>query len=89
MNHEHVTNASQDSPATAELHETTFQRAKPIALGLILALLAVVGLRLLVELQHVLILCFLAVLFGSAISQPRRLWNDTESRAASLSSWCS
>ncbi len=70
MNHRNVTEDNQDSPATAEVHETTFQRAKPVALGLILALLAVVGLRLLVELQHVLILCFLAVLFGSAISQP-------------------
>lgn len=70
MNYHHVTQDNQDSPVMAPVHETTFQRAKPIALGLILALLAVVGLRLLVELQHVLILCFLAVLFASAISQP-------------------
>jgi predicted PurR-regulated permease PerM len=50
--------------------ESAFSRAKPIALGLILAALAVAGLRILVQLEHVLILVFLAVLVASAISQP-------------------
>jgi hypothetical protein len=51
-------------------HESTFDRAKPIALGLVLAVLAVAGLRVLAELQHVLILVFLAVLVASALSRP-------------------
>ncbi len=50
--------------------ESTFDRAKPIALGLMLAVLAVVGLRVLVQLEHVLILVFLAVLVASALSRP-------------------
>jgi predicted PurR-regulated permease PerM len=50
--------------------ESTFDRAKPIALGLVLAILSVVALRLLAELRHVLILVFLAALFASAISRP-------------------
>jgi predicted PurR-regulated permease PerM len=50
--------------------ESTFDRAKPIALGLMLAALAVAGLRILVQLEHVLILVFLAVLVASALSRP-------------------
>jgi predicted PurR-regulated permease PerM len=50
--------------------ETTFERAKPIALGLILAGLAVIGLRIVVELREVLILFFVSVLFAAAISRP-------------------
>jgi predicted PurR-regulated permease PerM len=50
--------------------ESTFERAKPIALGLALAALAVAGLRVLVQLEHVLILVFLAVLVASALSRP-------------------
>ena len=49
---------------------TTFDRAKPIALGLFLAVLGIAGLRVLQQLEHVLILLFLAVLFASAISRP-------------------
>jgi predicted PurR-regulated permease PerM len=51
-------------------HESTFDRAKPIALGLVLAVLGVAGLRVLAELQHVLILVFLALLVASALSRP-------------------
>jgi predicted PurR-regulated permease PerM len=50
--------------------ESTFDRAKPIALGLVLAALAVVGLRIVAELREVLVLFFIAVLFASAISRP-------------------
>jgi predicted PurR-regulated permease PerM len=49
---------------------STFDRAKPIALGLFLAVLGIAGLRVLQQLEHVLILLFLAVLFASAISRP-------------------
>jgi predicted PurR-regulated permease PerM len=49
---------------------STFDRAKPIALGLFLAVLGIAGLRVLAQLEHVLILLFLAVLFASAISRP-------------------
>jgi predicted PurR-regulated permease PerM len=49
---------------------STFDRAKPIALGLFLAVLGIAGLRLLAQLEHVLILLFLAVLVASAISRP-------------------
>jgi hypothetical protein len=51
-------------------HESTFDRAKPIALGLVLAVLAVAGLRVLVQLEHVLILVFVAILVASALSRP-------------------
>jgi predicted PurR-regulated permease PerM len=50
--------------------ETTFQRAKPIALGLVLAVLALIGLWLLVQLRSILVLVFVAVLFASAIARP-------------------
>jgi predicted PurR-regulated permease PerM len=50
--------------------QTTFERAKPIALGLVLAVLAVIGLRILAELREVLVLIFIAVLFASAIARP-------------------
>jgi predicted PurR-regulated permease PerM len=56
--------------ATHPSEPSTFDRAKPIALGLLLAVLGVAGLRLLEQLQHVLVLLFLAVLFASAISRP-------------------
>jgi predicted PurR-regulated permease PerM len=49
---------------------STFDRAKPIALGLFLAVLGIAGLRVLQQLTHVLILLFLAVLIASAISRP-------------------
>lgn len=49
---------------------STFDRAKPIALGLFLAALGIAGLRVLQELTHVLVLLFLAVLIASAISRP-------------------
>jgi predicted PurR-regulated permease PerM len=49
---------------------TTFERAKPIALGLVLAVLAVVGLRILAELREVLVLFFIAILFASATARP-------------------
>src|SRR5206468_806547 len=50
--------------------ESTFDRAKPIALGLLLAVLGVAGLRMLSQLEHVMILVFLAVLLASSISRP-------------------
>src|SRR5262249_36975186 len=50
--------------------ETTFERAKPIALGLTLAVFAIVGLRIVAELREVLVLFFVAVLFASAIARP-------------------
>jgi predicted PurR-regulated permease PerM len=49
---------------------TTFERAKPIALALILAILAVIGLRILAELRDVLVIIFVAALFASALSRP-------------------
>jgi predicted PurR-regulated permease PerM len=49
---------------------TTFERAKPIALALILAIFTVVGLRILAELRDVLIIVFIAVLFAAALSRP-------------------
>lgn len=70
MSHHHVTAHRQDLRAPASARETTFERAKPIALGLILAVLAVAGLHILVDLRHVLILGFVAVLFASTMSQP-------------------
>ena len=70
MSHHHITANRGDLPAPASARETTFERAKPIALGLILAVLAVAGLRILVDLRHVLILGFVAVLFASTTSQP-------------------
>jgi predicted PurR-regulated permease PerM len=59
-----------DTAATRNERESTFERAKPIALGLILAVFAVIGLRILAELREVLVLVFIAVLFASAISRP-------------------
>jgi predicted PurR-regulated permease PerM len=50
--------------------ESTFDRAKPLALALILTLGAVTGVRLLVELKTVLLLLFVAVLFAAALSRP-------------------
>src|SRR6185369_5178676 len=50
--------------------ESTFERAKPLALALILTLGAVMGVRLLVELKTVLLLFFVAVLFAAALSRP-------------------
>jgi predicted PurR-regulated permease PerM len=49
---------------------STFERAKPIAVGLLLVLAAVVGLRLLARLTDVLLLLFIAVLFAAALSRP-------------------
>ena len=63
--------SAQGTPAGAPHRtETTLDRAKPIALGLILAVFAVIGLWLLVELRQVLVLIFVAVLFASAIARP-------------------
>jgi predicted PurR-regulated permease PerM len=56
-------------PRTAEA-ESTFDRAKPLALALILTLAAVMGVRLLVELRTVLVLLFVAILFAAALSRP-------------------
>jgi len=67
--------------ATHPSEPSTFDRAKPIALGLLLAVLGIAGLRLLEQLQHVLILLFLAALFASAISRPvARLERRSSSR---------
>ena len=75
----------------AAAQETTFERAKPIALGLILAALAVIGLRIVVELREVLILFFVSVLFAAAISRPaavlERAGCPAASRSRSCSSW--
>ena len=57
-------------PAQASARETTFERAKPIALGLTLAVFAVIGLRIVAELHEVLVLFFIAVLFASATARP-------------------
>jgi predicted PurR-regulated permease PerM len=56
--------------AVQQTEPTTFDRAKPIALGLFLAVLGIAGLRVLQELTHVIVLLFLAVLIASAISRP-------------------
>ena len=65
-----VVNHRPHQPAPPAVPETTLDRAKPIALGLILAVFAVIGLWLLVELRQVLVLIFVAVLFASAIARP-------------------
>jgi predicted PurR-regulated permease PerM len=65
--------ASSNEPAhppRAVEAESTFDRAKPIALALVLTLAAVMGVRLLVELRTVLVLLFVAVLFAAALSRP-------------------
>src|SRR3954471_101162 len=49
---------------------STFERAKPITLALTLVLLGAVGLKLLSDLTHVLLLLFVAVLFASTLSRP-------------------
>jgi predicted PurR-regulated permease PerM len=49
---------------------STFERAKPLALALVIAVLAVVGLRIVAELRDVFVLLFLAVLFASALARP-------------------
>jgi predicted PurR-regulated permease PerM len=56
--------------ARGDRPESTFDRAKPLALALILTLGAVMGVRLLVELKTVLLLFFVAVLFAAALSRP-------------------
>jgi predicted PurR-regulated permease PerM len=57
-----------------DIHEpsgaSTFQSAKPFALALIIAVLAVVGLRIIADLRDVLVLLFVAVLFASALARP-------------------
>jgi predicted PurR-regulated permease PerM len=55
---------------TITAQESTFDRAKPIALGLVLAALAVALLRVVAELEQVMILVFLAVIIASALSRP-------------------
>ena len=67
--HTHIRTAPQ-AAGRRGAGESTLDRAKPIALGLILAVLAVAGLRVLAQLEHVLILVFLAVLVASAVSRP-------------------
>lgn len=49
---------------------SVFERSKPLALALVIAVFAVVGLRIIAELQHVLVLFFVAVLFASALARP-------------------
>jgi predicted PurR-regulated permease PerM len=62
--------ADSTQPAAPQVPESTFDRAKPLALALILTLGAVMGVRLLVELKTVLLLLFVAVLFAAALSRP-------------------
>jgi predicted PurR-regulated permease PerM len=47
-----------------------FQRAMPIYLALLLAIITVVGIWMLLQLQHVLMIIFIAIIFASAISRP-------------------
>ena len=49
---------------------SVFERAKPLALALLIAVFAVIGLRIIAELRDVLVLLFLAVLFASAFARP-------------------
>jgi predicted PurR-regulated permease PerM len=49
---------------------SVFERSKPLALALIIAAFTVLGLRIIAELQHVLVLFFIAVLFASALARP-------------------
>jgi len=49
---------------------SVFERSKPLALALIIAAFALLGLRIVAELQHVLVLFFIAVLFASALARP-------------------
>src|SRR5215470_11693673 len=55
-------------PAAPELG--TFDRAKPIAVALLLVLGAIAGTLLLIRLTNVLLLLFVAVLFAAALSRP-------------------
>lgn len=59
-----------DAVAVAVERESTFDRAKPLAMALLLLLGAVVLLQLLEELRHVLLLLFVAVVFAATLARP-------------------
>ncbi len=50
--------------------ESTWARAKPLFLAAFLAIITFIGLRLLVELRHLLILLFMSLVLAAAMSRP-------------------
>jgi predicted PurR-regulated permease PerM len=56
--------------ASGEPRESLVTRALPIYLGLLFAILTVVGLELLVAVKHVLLVVFVSVLFAAALTGP-------------------
>jgi predicted PurR-regulated permease PerM len=55
---------------TRDSGESTWARAKPLFLAAFLAIITFMGLRLLVELRHLLILLFISLVLAAAISRP-------------------
>jgi predicted PurR-regulated permease PerM len=66
--------------------QSVWERAKPIYVALLLALLTWVGLQALAELTHVLLILFVAILFAAALTGPvrwlNRRWNIPRALAA-------
>ena len=58
--------------------QSVWERAKPIYVALLLALLTWVALQALAELTHVLLILFVAILFAAALTGPVR-WLNTRS----------
>ena len=62
--------------ALREPRESLVTRALPIYLGLLFAILTVLGIVLLVVLKHVLLVLFLSVLFAAALTRPTEWLHD-------------
>ena len=56
--------------APADKHESLLQRALPIYVALVLALLSAIALLVVARLQHVLLIIFISVLFAAALTGP-------------------
>jgi predicted PurR-regulated permease PerM len=56
----------------AAMQSALWQRAAPIYLALLLASMTVLGVLVLIELQHVLLILFISVLFAAALSGPTK-----------------
>lgn len=56
--------------APADKHESLLQRALPIYVALLLALLSAIALLVVARLQHVLLIIFISVLFAAALTGP-------------------
>ena len=61
---------SGTSHTGAARDESAFESAKPLAIALVIAVFAIVGLRIIAQLHDVLVLFFIAVLFASALARP-------------------